>query len=473
MNKRIAATAPAPATGETNFPAMLESMRRYFDSGATRSYAFRKQQLEKARQMIVNHEAAIARALHEDLKKSPEEAYASETGLLLAEIRVASKKLGDWMRPEHVGTDLANFPSSAVIYRDPLGVVFIIAPWNYPLQLLLIPMISAIAGGNCVVLKPSEAAPATAALIEKMMDETFAPAYIKVVQGEGAVTVPALMNAFRFDHIFYTGSVAVGKSIYQLAARDLIPVTLELGGKSPAVVEADADITTAAKRIVLGKFLNTGQTCIAPDYVLVHASVKDKLLEALKATIQKFYGEDASTSYDYGRIINGQRFDALVNYLGQGRVLYGGQHDRSSLFIAPTLMDKVPPDAPLMTEEIFGPILPILSFQTGEEALRIVQRHPNPLAFYLFTASGKKEQEWLNAVPFGGGCINNTAWYFANHHIPFGGVGNSGIGAYHGRFGFDTFTRRKPVMKTPNWFDPAIKYPPFRGKLKLFKWLIR
>ncbi|HSC40445.1 MAG TPA: aldehyde dehydrogenase family protein, partial [Chitinophagaceae bacterium] len=295
----------------------------------------------------------------------------------------------------------------------------------------------------------------------------------KVVQGDGAVVVPALLNTFRFDHIFYTGSVAVGKSICQLAAKDLVPVTMELGGKSPAIVEADADITVAARRIVLGKFLNTGQTCIAPDYVLVHASVKDRLVQALEACIRKFYGENAAASYDYGKIINARRFDKLTSYLTQGRVLYGGQYDKAGLYIAPTLMDEVRPDSPLMTEEIFGPVLPILSFETAEEARGLVAKNPNPLAFYLFTASSAKEREWVAAVPFGGGCINNTAWYFTNHHLPFGGVGNSGMGAYHGRYSFDTFTRRKPVMKTPAWFDPAIKYPPFKGKLKLFKWLIR
>jgi aldehyde dehydrogenase (NAD+) len=471
MNERIA-SIPAPATGETAPPAM-EKMRRYFNSGITRPYDFRKQQLLKARDMVRRYESAIAQALYEDLQKSPEEAYATETGLLLAETRVAIKNLRTWMRPQRTGTDLANFPSSATIYRDPLGVVFIIAPWNYPLQLLLIPMIGAIAGGNCIVLKPSEAAPATAALIEKMMGEYFDSNYIKVVQGDGAVVVPALLNTFRFDHIFYTGSVTVGKSICQLAAKDLVPVTMELGGKSPAIVEADADITVAARRIVLGKFLNTGQTCIAPDYVLVHASVKGRLVQALEACIRKFYGENAAGSYDYGKIINARRFDKLTGYLTQGRVLYGGQYNKADLYIAPTLMDEVRPDSPLMTEEIFGPVLPILSFETAEEAHGLVAQNPNPLAFYLFTASSAKEREWVAAVPFGGGCINNTAWYFTNHHLPFGGVGNSGMGAYHGRYSFDTFTRRKPVMKTPAWFDPAIKYPPFKGKLKLFKWLIR
>lgn len=473
MNDRLASTAPAPPAGDNALAASLDALRRYFNSGATRSYEFRKKQLQRVQQAIKRREPDIAAALYQDLKKSPEEAYASETGLLLAETRVALKNLRRWMRPQRAGTDLANFPSSAVVYRDPLGVVLIIAPWNYPLQLLLIPMIAAIAGGNCVVLKPSEAAPATAALAEKIIQELFDAHYIKVVQGDGAAVIPAMMNAFRFDHVFYTGSAGVGRAIYQLAAAKLVPVTLELGGKSPAIVEADADIKTAARRIVLGKFLNTGQTCVAPDYVLVQAAAKDRLVEALKTTIQQFYGADAAASYDYGRIINARRFDKLISYLDQGRVLYGGQYNKEDLFISPTLVEQAEAGSPLMTEEIFGPILPVLSFQTMEEAKQTVERNPNPLAFYLFTGSSQKEQEWISAVSFGGGCINNTAWYFTNHYIPFGGVGGSGMGAYHGKYGFDTFTRLKPVMKTPNWFDPAFKYPPFKGKLKIFRWLIR
>jgi aldehyde dehydrogenase (NAD+) len=248
---------------------------------------------------------------------------------------------------------------------------------------------------------------------------------------------------------------------------------LELGGKSPAIVEDDADIASASRRITLGKFVNTGQTCIAPDYLLIHESVKDKLIGKLKADIEKFYTSNPGQSDEYGKIVNERRFDKLVTYLSQGNIITGGQHDKSKLFIAPTIIDNVSLDATVMNEEIFGPVLPIFSFNTMEEALRIIQRNPNPLAFYLFTSSSKKEEEWIKAVPFGGGCVNNTAWHFSNHHIPFGGVGNSGMGAYHGKYTFDTFTRIKPVMKTPTWFDPSLKYPPFKGKLKLFKWIIR
>ena len=459
-------------TNENSLP-FLSAARSYFNSGATRSYEFRKAQLQKLKQAILDNEAAINTALYSDLKKSREEAYASELGLLLSEINLALKKLQQWMRPVRAGTDLVNLPSSSRIYRDPLGVVLIIAPWNYPLQLLLIPLVGAIAGGNCAILKPSELAPATATIIEKIIMGIFPPDYIKVVQGDGAMIIPAMMNVFRFDHVFYTGSIPVGKIIYQLAAKDLVPVTLELGGKSPVVVEADANLEVAARRITLGKFLNTGQTCIAPDYLLMHSSVKDKLVEKLKESIQQFYGADASTSYDYGKIINEKRFDKLIGYLNEGSIVCGGQYDRDKLFIAPTLLENIPPSAAIMTEEIFGPILPVISFNTTDEAMNIVQRNPNPLAFYLFTASKTKEQEWIGSTAFGGGCINNTDWHFTNHHLPFGGVGNSGLGAYHGKFGFDTFTRQKAVLKTPTWFDPNIKYPSFKGRLGLFKKLIR
>ena len=459
--------------GNENSLPFLSAARSYFNSGATRSYEFRKAQLQKFKKAILANEAQINQALYTDLKKSPEEAWASELGLLMAEINVTLKHLHKWMQPVSAGTDLVNLPSSSKIYRDPLGVVLIIAPWNYPLQLLLIPLVGAIAGGNCAVIKPSELAPATAAIIEKIITEAFAPEHVKLVQGDGATVIPAMMNEFRFDHVFYTGSIPVGKIIYQLAAKDLVPVTLELGGKSPAIVEADANLAAAARRIVLGKFLNVGQTCIAPDYLLVHASIKNELVEKIKKEIANFYGADASNSYDYGKIINERRFDKLVSYLTQGDIICGGQHDKEKLFIAPTLLENVSMDAALMKEEIFGPLLPVHNFTTTEEAMQLVQQNANPLAFYLFTSSAAKEKEWMDAIPFGGGCINNTDWHFTNHHLPFGGVGNSGMGAYHGKFTFETFTRQKPVLKTPTWFDPSIKYPSFKGRLGLFKRLIR
>jgi aldehyde dehydrogenase (NAD+) len=451
----------------------LQNMRSYFNSGATRLYSFRRQQLLALQKAIQQNEQAINDALYADLKKSPEETYISETGLVYAEISVALKNLHKWMKPKRTGTDLANLPSTSKIYRDPLGVVLIIAPWNYPLQLSFIPLAGAIAGGNCVVIKPSEFAPASAAIMQKIIEQVFTAEYVYMVQGDGAAVIPEMMTAFRFDHIFYTGSIPVGKAVYTMAAQNLIPVTLELGGKSPAIVEADANIEIAAKRITMGKFLNTGQTCVAPDYLLVHEHVKNTLIQHISKCITQFYGEDISNSYELGKIINEKRFDKLISYLGEGDIILGGQHNRAKLFIAPTIIDNLKPGAAIMQEEIFGPLLPVLTFASTGEAMQIVKQHANPLAFYLFTSSKAKEQQWINNVPFGGGCINNADVYFINHHLPFGGVGNSGMGAYHGKFTFDTFTRLKPVMKTPVWFNPAIKYPPFKGKLKYFKWLIK
>ena len=451
----------------------LHALRKYFDTGVTKPYRFRKKQLQSLKHAILKYEKEIVAALYTDLKKSAEEGYASETGLVLADINLALKNLRNWMQPRYTATDLVNIPSGSKIYRDPLGIVLIIAPWNYPLQLILMPLIGAIAGGNCAVLKPSEFAPATAAIIEKIISEIFPADYIAVVNGDGAEVVPSMMKNFRFDHVFYTGSIPVGKAVYMMAAEQLVPVTLELGGKSPAIVDADANLTIAAKRIILGKFINAGQTCIAPDYVLVHDAIRDKFVGKLKETITKFYTDNPESSYDYGRIINTRRFDKLISYIGSGKIVTGGRHDRSKLYIAPTVLEDVSLESPVMTEEIFGPILPLIGFHTTSEAIKIVEHNPNPLAFYLFSGNKKTQREWIEKVSFGGGCINNADWHFTNHYLPFGGVGNSGMGAYHGKYTFNTLTREKPVMKTPNWFDPSIKYPPMKGRLKLFKWFIR
>lgn len=452
----------------------LNDMRSFYLEGTTKSLAFRKNQLKKLHLSLQKHQKNIAEALYKDLKKSPEEAFGTETGLVLSEITHSIKNLHRWLNPEEVRTNLLNQPSGSKIYRDSLGVVLIIAPWNYPMQLLMIPLVGAIAGGNTVILKPSELAPATASVVEKIIMETFSSQYIKVVQGDGSEVVPLMMKNFRFDHVFYTGSLPVGKAIYKLAAEQIVPVSLELGGKSPAIVERDANLSVAARRIVQGKFMNAGQTCIAPDYVLVHEDIKNEFIEKLKEAILQFYSADPEISGEYGKIINQQRFDILIGYLNFGKIIYGGKYNKESLFIEPTVLEGVnEPRSAVWTEEIFGPILPLFTFKTHEEAKALVERNPNPLAFYLFTSSRKMEERWIAEVSFGGGCINNTAWHFANHYLPFGGVGNSGIGAYHGKSSFDTFTRAKPIMKTPVWFDPSIKYPPFKGRLKLFKWLLR
>ncbi|HQX97325.1 MAG: aldehyde dehydrogenase [Chitinophagaceae bacterium] len=451
----------------------LENLRTFFNSGNTQSYAFRKEQLNRLKSSILKHEQDLYDALYTDLKKSPEEVWVTETGMVISELNSAIKKLSKWMKPKRVSTNLLNLPSRSRILSEPLGVVLIIAPWNYPFQLLINPLIGAIAAGNCVVLKPSEFAPATDAVMKKIIEETFPKEYILYVQGDGAAVIPEMMNNFTFDHVFYTGSTAVGKIIYKMAADKLTPVTLELGGKSPCVVESDANIKVAARRIAMTKFSNAGQMCVAPDYVLVHESVKEKFIGSMKESIENFFSSTPEESYNYGKIINAKQFDRLNNYLQQGKVAHGGRTDKEKLFIEPTLLTDVSMNADVMKDEIFGPILPIFSFNEKEEALKIIQQHPNPLSFYVYTSNSTKESDWLKAVPAGGSCVNNSSWHLTNHNLPFGGRGFSGIGNYHGHFSFDTFSHKKAVMKTPTWFDPNIKYPPFKGKLNLFKKVIR
>lgn len=451
----------------------LEAMRHYFNSGTTRSYSFRKEQLQKLKQAVARYEQDIYDALHADLKKSPEESWVTENGFFLSEINNTMQNLRRWMEPDRAPTNLVNLPSGSYVMREPLGVVLIIAPWNYPFQLLFTPLIGAMAAGNCVVLKPSEFAPATSAVMKKIIAENFAPEYISFMEGDGAHIVPQMMQNFVFDHVFYTGSTAVGKIIYKMAAENLVPVTLELGGKSPCIVEADANIKTAARRIVLTKFSNAGQMCVAPDYLLVHETIKDKLLAELQRTITQFFGEKPEESYNYGRIINQKQFDRIVAYLSQGQIIIGGRSNRDDLFIEPTVLTGTPLESAVMGEEIFGPVLPVLSFSNFEDAKGIIARNPNPLALYVFTSDSKTEKRWMEGISFGGGCINNASWHLTNHHLPFGGRGNSGTGNYHGQYSFDTFSHKKSIMKTPTWFDPNVKYPPYQGKLKLFKWVIR
>ena len=451
----------------------LENLRNHFNSGITKPYQFRKEQLKKLKQSIILHEQELYNALYKDLKKSPEECWVTENGLVLSELNDAIKNLSAWMEPERVRTNLLNLPSSSHILKEPLGVVLIIAPWNYPFQLLMNPLIGAIAAGNCVVMKPSEFASATEAVMKKITEEIFAKEYILYVEGDGGKVVPEMMNNFSFDHVFYTGSTAVGKIIYQMAAERLVPVTLELGGKSPCVVESDADIKVAARRIVMTKFNNCGQMCVAPDYVLVDESKKDVLINELKKCIQQFFGDQPEDSYNYGKMINEKQFSRVTSYLSQGNIVHGGRTDKAKLFIEPTIMENINLNDAIMQDEIFGPVLPVISFSTKEAALKIIAQHKNPLAFYVFTSSSKKEKDWLESVAFGGGCVNNASWHLTNPHLPFGGRGFSGTGAYHGRTSFDTFSHKKSVMKTPTWFDPSIKYPPLKGKLKLFKWVIK
>jgi len=453
--------------------AHLHTIQQYFLTGKTRSYQFRKEQLTKLKVVIQENETAILQALHSDLGKSAEEAYVSELGFIYAELSHTIKQLDKWMKPKRVGSPLFLFPSQSTITRDPLGVTLLVAPWNYPFHLLIAPLIGVIAGGNCAVLKPSEFSSHTANIIKKIISENFDSEYLFVVTGDGAKVIPAMMNNFRFDHVFFTGSTMVGKEIAKMAAPNLTPVTLELGGKSPCIVDKDVNIKVAAQRIAFGKFTNAGQTCVAPDYLLVHESRKSELLDSLQQSVTKMYSPDPRTSPDYGKIINEQRFDTLAAFLAQGEIVTGGKTSKSDLYIAPTIMEKVREDQPLMQEEIFGPILPVFTFSQPEEAMAMVGRYPNPLALYVFTSNSATEGFFTRNVAFGGGCINNTIIHLANVNLPFGGVGNSGLGQYHGRFSFETFTRPKSILKTATWLDLAAKYPPFKGKLPLLKFFMK
>jgi len=450
----------------------LDALRQYFQSGATQPFEFRLLQLKRLKQMVLDNEQALYKALYADLKKTDEDAWATEIGFFLSELNYTIEHLKGWMQPKSVPTNLVNLPSSSFTIQEPLGVVCIIAPWNYPFQLLFTPLIGAIAGGNCAVLKPSEFAPATAAVMGKMIADLFPNNYMLYLEGEGATVLPPLLTENRFDHIFYTGSTMVGKIIYKLAAEQLVPVTLELGGKSPAVICDDANLRVAARRLANPKFSNCGQMCIAPDYILVPHALKDALIKELIIALQAFYGADAENSEHYGKIINDKQWLRLTSYLGDGEIVYGGKSNREKLFIEPTIMVDVQPDAKIMQEEIFGPILPVLTYATKEEALAIIQKNPNPLAFYVFTENKNDEAYWLINVPSGGACVNNATMHITNHELPFGGRGFSGTGGYHGKLSFDTFTHTKSVLKTPTWIDPSFKYPPYKGKGWLIKRLI-
>lgn len=456
---------------DTIYMGVLQGVRSFYESGTTRSYSFREEQLKKLKQALTDWQGKIAEALYSDFHKSEAEAYATETGLLLAEISYTLKNLQQWMRPQHVSSPLFLFRSSGTVRRDSLGVVLIIAPWNYPVLLLLSPLIGAIAGGNCAVLKPSELAPATSHVIKQMLETVFDASYICVIEGNGAEIIPQLANNFRFDHIFFTGGTAVGKEIAAMAAKQLVPITLELGGKSPCIVDKNVDIKVAAKRIVWGKYTNAGQTCVAPDYLLVHKSVKEQLLTEMKKAIDDFYG-DAKGAEDYGRIINERHFNRLATYLQSGTITHGGETRKEDLYIAPTILENVALDAPIMQEEIFGPILPVLSFTTHDEAISIIAEHADPLALYIFTTNASVEEKYTE-LKFGGACVNNTLVHLADPKLPFGGLGNSGMGVYHGKYSFDTFTRPKSVLKSSNWPDMKVKYPPYKGKIKLFRWLLK
>jgi len=452
---------------------ILAEHRQYFDSGRTREAAFRIQQLEKLRDVIRRNERRIIEALNTDLHKSEFEAYSNEIGFVLDSIRTVTKKLKGWMKPVKVKSPLHLFPSKSYTLSEPYGTVLIIGPFNYPFQLLLEPLIGAMAAGNGAVLKPSESTPTVSAIIREMITETFDQAYIRVVEGEKETT--SLLIHAKFDYIFFTGSVPVGRIVMEAAAKNLTPVTLELGGKSPVIVDKSANLDLAAKRIVWGKLINAGQTCIAPDYLLVHQEVAEALISLLKHYIKEFYGTDAQHNPDYGRIVNVRQVQRLAGLIerDQKLVIWGGKVVSEDLYIEPTLLYPATWDHASMEDEIFGPILPIMEYHQLEEAIQVVKDHPKPLALYLFTEDKSVEHEVLGRVSFGGGCVNDTISHVASPNLPFGGVGHSGMGAYHGKHSFDLFSHRKSIVKRSTKIDFGVVYPPYGNKVKLARKLLK
>jgi len=451
--------------------SIVKGQKAFFNTGQTKDAGFRKAQLDTLQKAIRENRLKILDALQQDLSKSAYEGYLTEVGIVLDEIRFIKKHLFKWTKARRVRTHLFQFPGSSYIYAEPYGVSLIISPWNYPFQLVIGPLIGSMAAGNCSVVKPSEYAPHTARVFGEIIRKNFKPDYIAVVEGEAAVS-QALLDE-HFDYIFFTGSVAVGKIVMQAAARHLTPVTLELGGKSPCIVDRDVNLDVTAKRIVSGKFINAGQTCIAPDYLLVHQEIKRELLDRIKFFIHEFYGADPQLSTDYPRIINEKHFLRLAGLMQAGNVIAGGRSDRRSLYIAPTIIDDIAWDDPIMQHEIFGPILPVLAYENLSQAISRVKKLPKPLAFYYFSNSRQKGEQIIREASFGGGCINDTLLHFANPHLPFGGTGSSGIGSYHGKKSFETFSHQKSILK--RWFrlDVPLRYPPYGNKLKILEKMMR
>lgn len=434
---------------------------------------YRKQSLVKLLKSVQIHEQEIIKALHDDFKKSDFEVVISETSFIISELTYTIKNITRWAKPKMVLPSLLNFPSTDYIYQEPYGKVLIISPWNYPYQLALCPLIAAVAAGNQVVIKPSELTPNTSRIVAKIIAETFDKNHVQCIEGNANVSQELLKQ--RWDYIFFTGSVAVGKIVAKAAAENLTPVTLELGGKNPCIIDETANLKLAAKRIVWGKFLNAGQTCIAPDYLLVSAKIKMSFIELLKKEITHAYGENPEVSPDFPRIINEKNWERLISMLKNEKIVAGGKINAIDNYISPTLIDEPDLNSLVMKDEIFGPILPILSYNTENHLEEVISKYEKPLSLYVFTENKSFANKIIQQYSFGGGCINDTVVYFANNRLPFGGVGNSGIGGYHGKRSFDTFSHQKSIVKKGNWLDIPIRYAPYKGKLKnlrlALKWL--
>lgn len=450
-----------------DFDLVLSKQRRFFSSGQTKDIIFRKTALRRMLKWIKTHERDLLRALKVDLNKAPFEAYATEIGIVSDEIKYALKHLEKWSKDQKVPSPIKQFPSKSFIHREPFGVILIISPWNYPFQLTIAPLVAAVSAGNCAMVRPSSDAPETSKVIAAMIHNVFRKEHVTTILG-GRQENEILLQK-RFDHICFTGSAAIGKVVMAAASRHLTPVTLELGGKSPCIVDKTANIKLAAKRITWGKFLNAGQTCVAPDYVLVHESVKQALVREIKKYIQTFYGNQPCLCQEYPKIINKNHFLRLQGLMQDGNILSGGSFDSKTLRIEPTLIDHLSWNSPIMQAEIFGPLLPILEFKTLDEVIRQVNARPKPLALYLFTQRHKNEKAILQNISFGGGCINDTVVHLATTHMPFGGVGESGIGSYHGKYGFEIFSHKKSILKKSLLIDIPLRYPPFKNHLALLK----
>lgn len=447
-------------------PELVQAQRTYFETGATRSADFRLAALKKLQAAVQANERALAEAMAADFRKAPMEVYMTETGMVLDEIRFHLKHLRAWMRETRVPTPLAQFPSRSFRSPEPYGVCLILAPWNYPIQLCLEPLIGAISGGNCVVVKPSAYAPATSRALAKLLGETFEPEYIAVVEG-GREENKALLDE-RFDFIFFTGSPAVGRIVMQSAAKYLTPVCLELGGKSPVIVTESADIAVAARRIAFGKVLNAGQTCVEPDYCFVHKSVEAAFLDAYRKALAEFFPDGRFDEMPV--IVNEKHYHRVKGLLAGQTAAIGGETDDETRFIAPTVLTGVSPESPIMQEEIFGPVLPVMTYEKLDECIRFIHSREKPLALYLFTKNRADERHILDTCSFGGGCINDTIVHLATSHMPFGGVGASGMGCYHGKQSFETFTHARSILKKANWLDLPMRYHPYsEGKLRMIR----
>jgi len=445
----------------------LLDQKEYFDKGRTMDVDFRVSQLKKLKRSIQVHHNDIIKALHRDLKKPPFESYTSEIAFLYKEIDLAIKKTARWARTKKPGTPLLFRPARSSIRSEPYGTTLIIGPWNYPFMLTLAPLVPALAAGNTAILKPSELASATSRIIKKIISETFDREYVSVF--EGGADLSGFLLDQKFDYIFFTGGTRVGRIVMEAAAKHLTPLTLELGGKSPVIVDETADIKDAAQKIAWGKFFNAGQTCLAPDYLLVHEKQKEPLLKELKTIIHRFYGDKAKNSPDFARIINQEHFIRLKNLLKNGTPVIGGKFLQQELFIEPTILDAVSPEDPVMQEEIFGPILPILTWSEKEEVLKNIKNLPKPLALYIFSKKKKNQNWFLDRIQSGGVSINDTILHISNPELPFGGVGESGMGDYHGHYGFETFSHRRSIYHRTTRKDWLFRYPPYKIKVSWMK----